>query len=805
MMNRSVLLLAAGLVLALPGSGRAQEEVGHMHGPDGRHLAVSSTFGQGAGKSILSHHDLMISDLREPGPDGNGKVVVGCDVHSYVYPKGDPKQVIHREHNSFEPENGVYGSHMMYRTPGDYVIVENVTMPDGARHTLEFPVWVPDPHPARLEERTSPLMLGLGAAAVIGLLVLAFILGRRSGRRTAATLTSAVLLATLLPAGIAGAQQEGEAGHMHGPDGRHIAVAGTFGSVPEPLKAFPGPNQQEAAVQVRQPFRFQLSIENEELAPPDPDVISFSSSAAAAIGLKTVTARQQPLGNGLSTTGQVRPNPNGTVTVSPRVAGRVVRVSVNPGQDIPAGHVVAVIDSTDVADAQAALTQARSEQRQAEAAHGRAQAEVRRAQSQVTEAEAGVDRAAAQRAEAQAEVDRAQADLQVARTRADHAAQVRERQRQLAEAGAFSQAPVEQARAAISTAEGALREAQAALAHDEAQERRQQRLLEGGAGARKNLEVAQAAAAQSRARVANSEKQLEIARAALAREVRIVRENLRDSRELQQAQSDLEAAQLTAQSAQANVSRQQRGGEAAAALVTAQQRAVQAARSRVDAARAEAATAEAAAAGARRAVQFALNRLELLGARPGGGNQVSITAPIGGEVESRPVNAGEVVAAGQTLCTILNPATMWIESDVFEKDLPRVRVGQRVTIAADAVPGRTFAGTISYIGHEVNPETRSVRVRTVVANPGEVLKPNMFARVIIAAGGGSAVTVPLEALQEDGAQQVVFVEESPSAYRRRVVRVGATLGDQVVIESGVRVGEKVVTTGAYQLLSQVKK
>jgi cobalt-zinc-cadmium efflux system membrane fusion protein len=205
------------------------------------------------------------------------------------------------------------------------------------------------------------------------------------------------------------------------------------------------------------------------------------------------------------------------------------------------------------------------------------------------------------------------------------------------------------------------------------------------------------------------------------------------------------------------------------------------------------------------AVRTAANRLLLLGSAPGGGNEVGITAPIGGQVESRPANAGQVVAAGEPIAAILNARSVWVESDIFEKDLPRIRVGQRVAIGADAVPGRTFEGTISHIGAEVNPATRAVRVRTVVLNTGEVLKPNMFVRVIISSGKGSAVTIPREALQEQGGQPVVFVAESEGVYRRRPVRIGPTLGDQVVVESGLREGERVVTRGSYQLLARVTK
>src|SRR5262245_59068158 len=115
-------VVAAALLLPCP-SHAQEEETGHMHGPDGRHIAVAESFGLAAGKSILSHHDLMITDPSRPGKSREGAVVEGCDVHSVIHKRGDPKAVIHREHNAYEAENGVYGSHMMYKEPGEYAII----------------------------------------------------------------------------------------------------------------------------------------------------------------------------------------------------------------------------------------------------------------------------------------------------------------------------------------------------------------------------------------------------------------------------------------------------------------------------------------------------------------------------------------------------------------------------------------------------------------------------------------------------------------------------------------------------------
>ena len=807
MKYRFLILSLVGVSLLAGGARAAEgEEAGHMHGPDGRHIAVAETFGPATGKSVLSHHDLKITDTSQFSPSKEGALVVGADVHSMIYKKGDPQAVVHKEHNAYEPENGVYGSHMMYKEPGEYVIVENVTMPGGKKYTLEFPIWVPAP-PAAKEKAasTSPVLLGVIALAALALIGVAFVLGRRSGRRAAATLSLLALTGGLLPLSIVHAEED-EPGHMHGPDGRHIAAPAASGGQPgDPLRAFLGPNREIEAFQTKDQYRFALSIENEELAPPDPNVVSLTPAAGKALDLQVVPVAASRLADGLSTTGQVRPNPNGAVTVNARVGGRVLRMGVTPGQQVNAGQVVAVIDSTEIAEAQAALRAAQAAQRQAEAARGHARAEVRRAQSQVSEAEAALQRVRAQQAEAQAEVDRAKADVGVAASKVASARKHLTRQQQLAASGAFAQGPVEAARSAVAQAEGELQAARQALGNLETQARRLEQGLRDGVVAQKDVEAAQTAAAQGRTRVATGERQLEIARGALAREERIQRENLRDAREVQQAQSELETAELGVRSAEAAVVREQKAAEAAAALVAVQQRMVQTARAQVEATRGELREADAAAGGARQAVRAGLNHLQVLGASPTGGSQLTVLAPIGGEVHQRPVNTGQTVAAGETLAAILNTRSVWVESNVFEKDLPRVRPGQRVAITSDASPGRPFNGSINSIESEVDPQTRAVRVRTVVLNPSGELKPNMYVRVVIDSGQASAVTVPLEALQEHAGEQVVFVEQAPGLYERRVVTVGPALGSQVVVETGLKGGERVVTRGAYQLLAKLGK
>ncbi len=714
------------LPLLLAASAYSQdEEAGHMHGPDGRHIAVAETFGASAGKQILSHHDLRIE-----GPDG--KSILGADVHSVVHKKGDPNAVLHREHNTYEPENEVYGSHMMYKEPGEYTIVENVTLPDKRKITVEFPIWVPAPAAAIGEEEHAHgpnwwLIIGaplLGIGALYG--------AYKMGRKSAAMATS--LLVALGSVPIVRAQESEEAGHMHGPDGRHIGVAeklGGGGAVP--LKAFPSADLGESATKTIDGIKFVLSIENEEME-SDPSVVQLDKETAEKIGLRAAAAETISGSGGLVTTGQVRPNANGLVTVNAPASGRIVRLEVTPGQTIGVSQVVAVIDSPEAQETQADLIRAQGET-----------------------------------AAARAELTKAQSDVQAAQTRLQAAESTLKRQQDLARAGAFANPALEAARGDLAKAEGDFKDARSELANLEATAKRLREGARLGVVARNEAERAESAVERGRTRVETADRALDIARQALRREEEISQKNLRNLREVQTAESEV---------------RLERSG-------------VQTARSGLAVAKASLIRAQGAAASA-------TLRLKQLGASAGGGSQIAVRSVIGGEIESRPVTLNQTVQEGDLLCRVLNAQTVWIEGDVFERDLAKVRVGQPVKVTADALPGKTFPGVVEYIAGEVNPESRAVKVRTVVRQQGHLLKPNMFARVVLSDGGSSMVAVPAEAVQEDGAASVVFVVAEEGSYRRTEVGVAGTLGERVLISSGLNPGDKVVTQGAYQLLAKAK-
>jgi cobalt-zinc-cadmium efflux system membrane fusion protein len=182
----------------------------------------------------------------------------------------------------------------------------------------------------------------------------------------------------------------------------------------------------------------------------------------------------------------------------------------------------------------------------------------------------------------------------------------------------------------------------------------------------------------------------------------------------------------------------------------------------------------------------------------------SLTSPIAGIVIERNATIGATVGTDANLFKIIDISSVWIDANVFEKDLERVKLGQAVKVTVPALPGVTFLGRVILVSSVVDPETRSLKVRTEVVNRGNTLKPDMFANIeIVTDVNRSAISVPLSAVLDDGGQKVIFVAGG-SGYEKRVVSLGIQSNDRVEIQAGLKAGDKVVVKGNYMLLEQSK-
>jgi membrane fusion protein, copper/silver efflux system len=182
---------------------------------------------------------------------------------------------------------------------------------------------------------------------------------------------------------------------------------------------------------------------------------------------------------------------------------------------------------------------------------------------------------------------------------------------------------------------------------------------------------------------------------------------------------------------------------------------------------------------------------------------LTLHAPFGGFVVEKMVQAGQAVETGMPLYRLADLSRVWVEADVYEQDLRFVRLGETVQVEVAAYPGEPLRGVVSYIYPEVRMETRTARVRVELANPGNRIKPGMYATVGIQTPSAErVVVVPRDAVMHSGTHAMVFVEESPGLYRPREVQVGADIGGRTQILSGLLVGEKVVNRANFLLDSE---
>jgi len=182
----------------------------------------------------------------------------------------------------------------------------------------------------------------------------------------------------------------------------------------------------------------------------------------------------------------------------------------------------------------------------------------------------------------------------------------------------------------------------------------------------------------------------------------------------------------------------------------------------------------------------------------------SLNSPISGTVIERNATIGATVGSDANLFKIIDISRVWIDANVFEKDLERVRGGQEVRVSVPAFPGASFSGRVIFVNSVVDPDTRTVKVRTEVPNADGRLKPEMFANVqIITDLHKTTTSIPQSAVLNDDDKTVVFIAEG-NGYKKQQVRVGLQNNDRVEIISGLNAGDKVVVKGNYLLLQQSK-
>jgi len=178
--------------------------------------------------------------------------------------------------------------------------------------------------------------------------------------------------------------------------------------------------------------------------------------------------------------------------------------------------------------------------------------------------------------------------------------------------------------------------------------------------------------------------------------------------------------------------------------------------------------------------------------------EVPVLAPIAGEIVEQLISPGQVIQAGTTQCfTISDMSNVWVLVNVYQKDLPYVRVGDPVEISTESYPD-LFHGRISYIAAALDPNTRTLQARIETANPGEKLKKDMYVNASVNAGETrNAISVPDSAVLRDSENEpFVYAEQAPNQFGKRSVQLGDSQKGQTQITGGLKPGDRIIADGS---------
>lgn len=185
--------------------------------------------------------------------------------------------------------------------------------------------------------------------------------------------------------------------------------------------------------------------------------------------------------------------------------------------------------------------------------------------------------------------------------------------------------------------------------------------------------------------------------------------------------------------------------------------------------------------------------------------EFEVKATVSGIVTKKLVNQGDYISQGAALYEVTDLSRLWVLFDVYETDLPWIKAGDNLTYELQAMPGKTFSGRVSFVSPIVDRRSRAVKIRVEAPNRNDLFKPGMLASGVLKAklkGNAGDLIVLRSAVLWTGKRSVVYVKVpnavAPS-FEMREVTLGADLGESIVIATGLKPGEEVVTNGAFSV------
>ena len=183
---------------------------------------------------------------------------------------------------------------------------------------------------------------------------------------------------------------------------------------------------------------------------------------------------------------------------------------------------------------------------------------------------------------------------------------------------------------------------------------------------------------------------------------------------------------------------------------------------------------------------------------------ITIESPASGYITEFNALPNQYAQAETKLYTIADLSSVWVNANVYQNDVGQLRPGTPATVTVDAYPGRNFRGRIDQILPQVDPMTRTVRVRFVFSNPGLALKPGMFVNVSIHVPLGRQLVIPASGALQAGTREIAFIDHGGGNLEPREILLGPHLDDHVVVVKGLKAGERIVSSANFLLDSEAQ-
>ena len=181
---------------------------------------------------------------------------------------------------------------------------------------------------------------------------------------------------------------------------------------------------------------------------------------------------------------------------------------------------------------------------------------------------------------------------------------------------------------------------------------------------------------------------------------------------------------------------------------------------------------------------------------------IEVDSPVSGYITERNALPSVAVQPEMRLYTIADLSVVWAQAQVLQNDLGRVKPNDAATVTVDTFPGRTFSGRVDFIYPQMDPDTRTARVRLVLPNPRMELKPGMFVNVSLKVPLGLQLVVPASAILQSGTRQIAFVSRNDGYFEPREVQLGSRAGDDLIVLKGLEEGEMIVTSANFLIDSE---